>query len=348
MGDVIHAIPAQQQLREEFPDAEIHWLTEPPYRQLLEAVPGIERIWLADTKSWRRSPGRLRELGALRRGLRQERFDLAIDFQGLLKSALLGRLSGAERLVGFRAERFKESTTRWFYHQRIDGEADLSRHVQDTNLRLASLISGANGGRHTVPFEIPAEAFAEIDSRLEKAGITSPVVINPGAGWATKLWPARRYGQLGREIESRLGLPVVYSFGPGEEGLIEQIRNGRDQSRVVAFPTTILELAALCRRSTLFVSGDTGPLHLAASLGVPTVAVLGPTSRKRNGPFDPDDEVVQYDLHCSDCYKRSCDVFICMNLPVFEVLRAVALRLGKADRPAVPVGSPREEGSLVE
>lgn len=333
LGDVIHAVPAQQQLRQRFPDAAIHWLTEPPYREILQAVPGIERVWLADTKGWRARPHRLGELLRLVRGLRRQRFELAFDFQGLLKSAGLVRLARPGEFYGFQAERFKERAASWLYSRAIDGEADLGCHIVNTNLRLVSLLGAANGGSPLIPLNIPERLERIVDERLSQAGLDPqseghrPVLINPGAGWTTKLWPARNYARLGAEIEQRLGIPVVYTYGPGEEGLIEQVRQTLQPDNVRAFPTSILELAALCRRSRLMVAGDTGPLHLAAALGVPVVAVMGPTTASRNGPFDVRDEVVQRRLPCSDCYKRKCNAFICMNITVPEVLRAVVRRM---------------------
>ncbi|MEE8586223.1 MAG: glycosyltransferase family 9 protein, partial [Acidobacteriota bacterium] len=292
LGDVIHAVPAQQQLSRRFPSAAIHWLTEPPYREILQAVPGIDRVWVADTKGWRERPRRLVELIRLVRALRRERFDLAFDFQGLLKSAGLARLAGTGAIYGFQAERFKERAASWLCSHTIDGEADLGCHTVDTNLRLASLLTGSNGGSPLIPLSVPEQADRAVCQRLAEAGLdpqseaNRPALINPGAGWATKIWPARDYARLGSEIEQRLGIPVVYTYGPGEEVLIRQVRQTLEPASARAFPTSILELAALCRRSRLMVGGDTGPIHLAAALGVPIVAVLGPTTASRNGPFD--------------------------------------------------------------
>ncbi len=333
LGDVIHALPAQQQLWRRFPGAAIHWLTEPPYREILQAVPGIRRVWVADTKGWRHRPRRLSELLRLIRGLRRERFELAIDFQGLLKSASLARLARTGRVYGFQAERFKEQAASWLYSHTIDGEADLSCHIVDTNLRLVSLLTGSNGGSPLIPLNIPQQAEQAVCRRLDEVGLDPqsagdrPILINPGAGWVTKIWPARHYAGLGAGIEQQLGIPVVYTYGPGEEHLIGQVQQALEPAMVRAFPTSILELASLCRRSRLLVGGDTGPLHLAAALGVPTVALMGPTAAGRNGPFDVRDEVVQRRLPCSNCYKRKCNAFICMNITVPEVLRAVVRRL---------------------
>ena len=195
------------------------------------------------------------------------------------------------------------------------------------NLELAGSL-GCNGtSTARIPFRIPAGAERYVDHRLREVEGRRPALLNPGAGWPTKLWPARRFARLGSEIRRRLKLPVVFTYGPGEEGLVREIRDCSRPGSVVSFPTTILELAALCRRSRLMVAGDTGPLHLAVALGTPAVAVMGPTIARRNGPFHPEDRIVKRDLHCSDCNKRSCAEFICMDISVEQVFDAVRRRL---------------------
>ncbi|MFQ5737637.1 MAG: glycosyltransferase family 9 protein [Acidobacteriota bacterium] len=332
LGDIIHAIPAQQALLRQLPGAEIHWLAEAAYAELLRCVPGIRKVWLADTRRWRRQPHRSPESIRLVRSLRRQRFDLAFDFQGLLKSALLARLSGAGRVIGFAPERFKEKGIGWFYSQSIEGEADLNRHVIEGNMELVRQVGGTNGEGWLIPLSIPPTARRDVDERLGALRSEWPILINPGAGWVTKLWPARNYARLGLEIRRRLGIPVVYAYGPGETPLIDEIRQASAPQSILTFPTSIVELAALCQRCRLLVGSDSGPLHLAVALGTPTVAVLGPTSPRRNGPVNRYDEVVRRDLPCSDCYKRSCGEFICMDIPTQEVFEAVRRRLNGVRR----------------
>lgn len=328
LGDIVHALPAQQQIHRRFPNCEIHWLVEPHYRGLLETVPGIHRIWTADTKRWRRRPGTALDLVRLVPALRRERFDLALDFQGLIKSAFLARLSGAGRRMGFCRERCREPAAAGFYTDTVPTSGD--GHVIDLNLELAGSLGCAGEATARVPFRLPAEARHYVDSRLQAAGGGRPVLLNPGAGWPTKLWPARRFARLGAEIRRRLNLPVVITYGPGEEDLVREIRDCSRPGSVAGFPTTILELAALCRRACLMVAGDTGPLHLAVAVGTPAVAVMGPSIARRNGPFHPEDRIVKRYLYCSDCNKRSCGEFICMNISVEQVFRAVRRRLSAA------------------
>ena len=335
LGDIVHALPAQQQIHRRFPECEIHWLVEPHYRGLLETVPGIHRIWTADTKRWRRQPRTAWSLVHLVRALRRERFDLALDFQGLVKSAFLARLSGAERRMGFTRERCREPAAAGFYTDAIRTSG--KGHVIDLNLELAGSLGCAGEPTARVPFRIPVQADRYVAERLQAVGGAPPVLLNPGAGWPTKRWPARSFARLGSEIRRRLNLPVLFTYGPGEENLIREIRDCSRSGSVVSFPTTILELAALCRRACLMVAGDTGPLHLAVALGTPAVAVMGPTIPWRNGPFHPEDRIVKRYLHCSDCNKRSCGEFICMNfISVEQVFRAVRRRLTAAVEEPAP------------
>jgi heptosyltransferase I len=330
LGDIVHTIPAQQQIISRLPQAEIHWLAEPAYIPLLENLPGVHAVWPADTRSWRRRAWGWWHAVSVLRQTRKLRFDLAIDFQGLLKSALLARLSGASEIIGFSRENLREPAAEWFYSRTIQVPNGQGKHVIELNLELARFL-GCNGeSGPVIPLRIPTEAAARVAERLKHLGLREkPVLINPGAGWATKLWPPDRYAELTSRIEKELGLPVVFTYGPEEAALLDDIERCLDNRPLRSFPTSILELAALCRQSALMIAGDTGPLHLAVALGTPTVAILGPTSPWRNGPFNRDDPVIKRYLPCSDCYKRRCDQFICMEIPVQEVFEAVAHRLQK-------------------
>ena len=328
LGDIIHTIPAQQRLAQHFPQAQIHWLTEPPYDSLLDRIPGISRVWLADTKKWRRNISSLPESIHLIRSLRHHHFDAALDFQGLVKSALLAKLSGAERVIGFVPHQSREPASGYFYSETVVGDDGSRPHAVEINLQLArSLGCSQNGASPLIPLEIPSEAFDYVEDHLDKNKIVKPILVNPGAGWVTKLWPLRNYAQLLLRIHQELGHGIVLTYGPGEEDLVQEIQTVTAPHAIAAFPTTFLQLAALCRRSRLLIAGDTGPLHLAVALGTPTVAILGPTSPWRNGPFSSKDQIVKRYLFCSNSYKRTCNEFICMDIPVQEVFNAVIRRL---------------------
>jgi lipopolysaccharide heptosyltransferase I len=329
LGDIIHTLPAQQSLHHCLPHAQIHWLTETAYAPLVEATPGVTRVWVAGLRewSWQSSP---RPFVRLIAALRREHFDLAYDFQGLLKSAVVARVSGARFVTGFGAELTRERLASAFYSHQVVARPGERLHVVDLNLRLADQPGCANGTGPIIPLRIPDVSSRLVREKLAEHGIRRPILLNPGAGWVTKIWPASQYARLAARIQEELGIPVVLTYGPGEEAVVQAFRQA--ETTIVGFPTSILELAALCRESRLMVAGDTGPLHLAVALGTPTVAVMGPSAAWRNGPYTPRDIVVRRQLPCSDCYKRTCDKFICMDIPVDQVFEAVKKRLQAIDQ----------------
>ncbi len=325
LGDILHSLPAALQLRRTLGRVRLHWLAESAYVPFLSAVRGVDRVWSINTRVWRPHPHRIVELVDLLRSLRRQRFTLALDFQGLLKSALLSRLSGARRVLGYRPERFKEKGIGWFYHESHPGESDLSRHVIEKNLELAARVTPLAPVDGRLTLEISDRDRDHVDHHLEELD-QAPVLIHPAAGWVTKIWPASHYARLASWLRGR-GLDPLFVYGPGEEPILKKVAAHLAPQPLVTFPTTILQLAYLCQRSRLLIGGDSGPLHLAVALGTPTVAILGPTCPTRNGPFNPRDRVVKRDLPCSNSYKRTCDRFICMDIPVAKVVSTVRQRL---------------------
>jgi ADP-heptose:LPS heptosyltransferase len=192
-----------------------------------------------------------------------------------------------------------------------------------------------------IPLLIPEEDQQYIASQLRRFNVEDkPVLLNPGAGWVTKRWPSKRYGQLGRRLREDLGAPVLFTFGPGEEYLIQE---ASDSGPTISFPTTILQLAALLRRSRVLVAGDTGPLHLAVAMGLPTVAILGPALPWRTGPYGAKHRIVMHSRSCPHPYQRTCSDHFCMDIPVEEVFAAVSRSLSeRQETVALPVGSVKE------
>lgn len=327
LGDVVHTVPAQQYLAKRYPDSEIHWLVEPPYDQLLAHVSNIDKIWKADTKRWRKNLTSFSELKSLVRELRAEGFDLAFDFQGLVKSAILTRLTGAKRSIGYDRNRLREPLAAWFYTEPTEIENG-NRHHINYLLDLADPPRFQGQACAEMPLAIPAEATNYIVEHLKLLRAENPILLNPGAGWKTKRWPTERFAQLGRSIEERLGIPVIITYGPAEQHLISSIQEQTRPSPLKAFPTDLLQLAALCRQSRLMVAGDTGPLHMAVALGLPTVAVLGPAFPWRTGPFNASDVVIQHEPPCPHPYKRTCDEHFCMDISVEQVFSGITTRLG--------------------
>ena len=327
IGDVVHAMPAAAALRRELPDARITWVVERGAAAVLRGSPAIDRLIEIDTRSWRRSLLRRdtqRELVGRLSSLRSEPIDVALDMQGLLKSGLVAFASGAPRRVGFATPSLREPASRIFLTDQV--EVDDGGHVIEKNLALARSIGVDGYGDYEFPIDVPEETVRSLDARLPA---TPFAILNPGGGWSTKLWSAEKFGQLAETIYDRHALPSLVTYGPGEDELARRVVAASPNGRAVAFPCTLLEFVALARRSSLFVGSDTGPLHLAAAVGAPIVGIYGPTSPLRNGPFDPRDRTVgRHDLECrTNCYRRSCDHWECMEIPAAAVQRVVDARL---------------------
>ena len=327
LGDIVHGLPAQQELHRKYPEAEIHWLAEAPYRELLETVPFISRVWESRLKKWRKSPSGLRHYAALVKNLRKERFDLVYDFQGLFKSAVTARLARGTETIGFNREWLREPGARHFYSRPISLEPG-PRHQVEYALDLVSppRFRGFTSAR--IDFRYPPGCLEYLEKQLSRIGTDdAPVLLNPGAAWETKRWDIERFVKLSTLLE-REGYPVLYTIGPGEEELLARARD-LSPVPVLSFPTSILQLSALCSRSRLMVAGDTGPLHLAVASGTPTIAILGPAHPWRTGPFNPEDIAVTHEKPCPRPYSRTCDDHFCMDIPVEKVLEAALLRLNK-------------------
>jgi lipopolysaccharide heptosyltransferase I len=335
LGDILHALPAFQSLRAAFPEAEIDWLIEQRMKFLLAALPGLNELMVLDTKSLRSRPWSLeawRQFGRLIRRLRARRYDVALDFQGLLKTALLTCLSGARVRMGFSRELVRERPAHWFYHQKLRPPSQ-ETHVARLNQGLARAAGGiASSG--PFPLSVGDDDRDTILARLRVDELSEYVVINPGGGWSTKRWGTAKYGALASRIHEELKLGVVVTTGPGEEKLFEEMCRHCTGAPLRQFSVPFRQLIPLYQRAQLVIGGDTGPFHLASMLGTPVVGIFGPTSPVRNGPLSENDEVVVHQLHCSFCYGRSCPTQNeCMDISVEEVFSAVTRRLAGARDP---------------
>lgn len=274
LGDVIHTIPAVVALRDA---ARVTWAVEAPYRELVEVVAGAPAIPVR-LKSWSKSlAAHRRDIADAVRALRGG-FDEAIDFQGLIKSAALMRLSGAKVRYGFEREAIRETPAAWFANRHVP--VDTRRHVIEQNLQLAA---GAGAARVGEPLSLGAwDAYPQGGGDVER--LAGAVVLLPGAGKANKLWPVDRF----RELAQRLGPDALAVWGPGERELAEAI------GARLAPPTSLRQLAWLLRHARLVIGGDTGPLHLAVALGTRVVGLYGPTDPRRNGPYGQLEQCVNH------------------------------------------------------
>ena len=293
LGDLVHTLPAVAAIRRAHPFAQIDWLVDRAHREFLDLVPVI-----SSTVPLRKSSGG-GWLQALRE-LRARQYDLAMDFQGLIKSAALARLSGAARVIGFDRASAREPMAAWLYSQCVAvGDAG---HVIDKNLRLAAIVGAPT---HTPEFPIMPQPSQALDA-IRAQGIGDYALLNCGAAWPNKRWPADRFGRLAKWLCERHGLASVALWGPGEESLALDVVRASGGVAIAAPPTSLSDLVAVAHAAKLMVSGDTGPTHVASALGTPVVALFGPTSPERNGPWVPADECVSRYTQCTCHYERQC------------------------------------------
>jgi lipopolysaccharide heptosyltransferase I len=329
LGDVVHAIPVAAALRRAFPAARIDWLVSAKHREILDLVPVIDRrLVINDRGDASGGASLLAAVGELRRS----QYDVAIDLQGLIKSALLARSSGAPRVIGFSSRYSRERAARLFYTEAHDpGRGGLydpreTRHVVDINLGVLTRL-GITAPAREFPIE-DVDSDAARSARQLTGGRYA--LLNPGAAWPNKRWPPVRLAAIATELRARHGLMSVVLWGPGEETLAAEVVAGANGAAVLSARTTIADLVALARRAALMVSGDTGPTHIAAALGTPIVGIYGPTRPVRNGPMSPLDVVVSRDSVCQCHHLRRCklDRMCLLDIEVADVLGAVERRLG--------------------
>lgn len=328
LGDVVHAIPVAAALRRAFPAARIDWLVSAKHREILDLVPVIDRrLVINDRGGASGGTSLLAAVGELRRS----RYDVAIDLQGLIKSALLARASGAPRVIGFSSRYARERAARLFYTDAFDpGRGGLydpreTRHVVDINLGVLGLLGIATPAREFPIDDLDTDAARTLRARTGGRY----ALLNPGAAWPNKRWPPERLAAIAVALRARHGLMSVVLWGPGEEPLAEAVVAGAGGDAVMSPRTSIANLVALARRAALMVSGDTGPTHIAAALGTPLVGIYGPTRPARNGPMSPLDVTVSRDDVCQCHHLRRCklDRMCLLDIEVAEVLDAVERRL---------------------
>jgi lipopolysaccharide heptosyltransferase I len=290
LGDVVHAMPVAAAVRAGVPGARITWLVEARYAPILREHPALDDVIAIDTRRWRRARRPtdlarvLGEMAGLRHRLAAGQFDVALDLQGLVKSGVLTRATGAAVRAGFVASRCRERANALFTNRRI-APPPAARHVVDQNLSLLDAI-----GVPYLPqreFQVPHDVAADtaIEAFLAASG-TKPgdrvVVINPGAARPEKRWPTERFAAVTRELLTGSHARVIVLWGPEEADTARAIAR---VGATLAPATDLPAMVALLRRASVVLSGDTGPLHVAAALGIRCVGLFGPTSAARNGPY---------------------------------------------------------------
>ena len=293
MGDIIHTLPAATALRHAFPEATLGWVIEERWAELLCTLPTprsgprspqrplVDKIHIVNTKQWRSRLFHLQtweQIASASSDLRAPNYEMAIDFQGAIRSALLARWSGAPVIYGFAQPR--ENPASMFYARKVIARG---AHVIEQNLSLVEAL--VQRSMRVPDIQFPRDLAVESNSAcsLETQCGGNLVLINPGAGWGAKQWPPERYGQVAKELAQE-GLVSFINFSPGEEQLAKTVE-AASEGTAKLFSGSLTQLIALTRFARLFIGGDTGPMHLAAALRIPVVGIFGPTDPARNGPY---------------------------------------------------------------
>jgi len=342
-GDVIHALPTLEALGALYHQGQITWLVEEAYAPLLIGHPALAEVWpvprvrLGQGMERDKVPRLLRLL----RKVRASRFDLVIDLQGLLKSALWVALSQSPRKVGYDRTRELSYLPLTERIPRFDPEAhavwrylNVARHLgapptlPRCRLGLKPIFPAALRASDTganLVFAHPPGRTQGPPPQTNHASNGELVVLHPGARWPTKVWPAASWARLADRLIREKGLAVVITGSAADRELAAQIvAQMREQALNLAGRTSLAELAGIMQQARLAVTADTGPMHLAAALGTKVVAIFGPTAPGRTGPFGPGHRVVRLGLACSPCFQRHCPEPRCLTgLSPEAVLAAV-------------------------
>ena len=296
LGDIIHALPAVHLIRQRYPQAHLAWLVNTAFISVLKHCPVLDEIIPFPRHEYRRLP-------ALIRHLRRARYDIVVDLQGLLRSGLLAALSGAPRRIGLSDAR----ECAGFFHNEVISVPRI--HAVDRYLRAAVHLGGAAG-----PVEFPLGLAA--GGRSEEF-----LAINTSARWPTKLWGDDKFAELIRQLPQDR---VILTGSAAEADRIGRVAQG---CRNLAGKTDLFELAGWYRRCAVVVTNDSGPMHLAAAVGTPVVAIFGPTDPALTGPYGKGHTVLRVTLPCAPCFKGRCanpNSMACMTgVSVAEVLQAV-------------------------
>ena len=329
LGDIVHTLPILPLLKDSLPEVEISWLVEKRHQSLLLHHPFIDKLITMDTLRWRKkplSPSTYGELFASVRELRRRRFDLAIDFQGLIKSGLLAFISGAPLRLGFGKEELREPWSAIFLNRRRRSAAN-EIHIIDKNLGLLKPL-GIDSHQVEFPLVFSEEADRYVTDGLSALKMKEFIIINPGGGWRSKRWSPEKYASLADMIMDKMEYPIMLSWGPGERDLAMEVASRMRNNSAISFPTDIPQLIALIKKAKLLIGGDSAPLHLAVACKTPVVGIYGPSDPARNGPYHPADVVVRRKVPCAPCYKRDCGAEPCMGaITPEEVFEAVNRRL---------------------
>jgi lipopolysaccharide heptosyltransferase II len=310
LGDIVHAMPTCAAIRRAYPNARLTWLVKREWASLVERIDGVDRVWPVESTL----TGWLSQVPLLR----TEGFDLVVDLQGLFRSAAIGWFSGSPLLVGFANGR---EGSPWFYSRRVP-VPQVEMHAVDRYLLVAKAVGAGESGTPEFRFRIPQTDHEEIDRLLSRSGVTSEtswVAMNVSARWPTKRWPAASFAEVADRLRHEGFGAVVMIGGPEDRTDVAEVSAMMKMAAInLAGATTVGLLPALLSKAALLITNDSGPMHIAAAVRTPVVALFGPTSAVRTGPYGVGHQVLTGKVPCSPCFSRTCH-----NAQPLECLRTV-------------------------
>ncbi len=335
IGDVVQSLPLLSVLRENFPSARIDWLVEEEASEIIKGHPAVNRVFISHRKSWQKKilkgteySSVIQELFQFIKDIRSYKYDLVMDLQGLFKSGILTGLSRGKRKVGLAGAR----EGGWLFLNERPVVVDYQRHAIDLYLKFAEYL-GCHFTSWNGNIPVSQNNKESIDQVLGKNGNKKKplVIINPMAKWKTKLWEAERFALLADRLQNDLSCEVIFTGSGHDRATIEGISSMmKKEPHNLAGRTSLKDLAYLFTRSTVLVTTDTGPMHIAAAVGCPVVALFGPTAPWRTGPYGRGHRVVRAEMDCSPCFKKKCDHMTCMKEimveEVFEAAKSIILK----------------------
>ena len=300
LGDIIHGLPFLNAIRKCFPHTEIHWVLARPFAELLEGHPLLDKLWVIDKDKWKGLSNLKKtasEMIALFRGLKSEKFDIAVDLQGLLRSGIIAYASGAKIRIGLKGFKEAREGSRFFHTHRVATGGKLI-HAVDRYLRVAEFLG----------CDVSDVEFPLVEGTDYAIPVSAPyAVLVPGARWQAKKWAPERFGELAKMLHKEIGfMSVIVGTKADEEEAKKIVSASGGAALSLAGKTTLRELIGIIKKSDIVISTDSGPMHIAAALGKPVFALFGTTSPARTGPYGKTSTVITADLPCSPCFKKKC------------------------------------------
>jgi lipopolysaccharide heptosyltransferase I len=316
LGDVVHSLPFLNAMRLCFPKAEIHWVIAEGFEGLLEGHPMIDRLWIINKDDWKRikqAKETIHEVRMLLKRLKKERFDMVIDLQGLFRSGIMTAATRSAVRIGFSEAR---EGSRFFYTNKVKGGKEI--HAVDRYLKIAKWL-GCDTAEVIFPFPLYKSSSSQFLLLEDYA------VFVPGARWKTKKWPAEKFGKLAALMNGK----VIVVGSKADSNTADEIV-ARSQGKAISFAgkTDLKELIEIMRGAQFVVSNDSGPMHIAAALGIPVFAIFGPTDPLKTGPYGKGHTTIQAELPCIRCFRKKCDDMKCMeHISVGKVFETIKLGL---------------------